>query len=60
MEVLQTIALLCKISAGADSVHVTDYAIKKQLECQQYYVKCVDPVGANYKTLAKCISEKKY
>jgi hypothetical protein len=60
MDILQTIALLCQINgAGSDSAHVTIYTQKLQLECQQYYVKCLDPLNTNYKTLSKCIRDKK-
>jgi hypothetical protein len=54
MEVLQTIALLCQLN-GYDA----RASIEIQLKCQQYYVKCLDPLNANYKTLSKCIREKK-
>jgi hypothetical protein len=53
MEILQTIALLCQLSG------VGVYAENAQLSCQQYYVKCLDPLNTNYKTLSKCILEKK-
>ena len=54
MEILQTIALLCQLN-GYDA-RVT---IEIQLQCQQYYVKCLDPLNAGYKTLAKCVLERK-
>ena len=54
MDILQTIALLCQLN-GLDTVIAAD----RQLSCQQYYVKCLDPLNASYKTLAKCILEKK-
>ena len=55
MEILQTIALLCQIN-GYDA----RAAIKEQLHCQQYYVKCLgNEINSNYKTLSKCISEKR-
>lgn len=54
MEILHTIALLCQIN-GYDS----RAAIQIQLQCQQYYVKCLgNEINSNYKTLSKCISEK--
>lgn len=53
MEILQTIALLCQLSG------VGVYAEEAQLRCQKYYVKCLDPLNAGYKTLAKCILERK-
>ncbi len=60
MEIIQTIALLCQLNgAGADSSSNIQMTSKLQLSCQQYYVKCIDPVNASYKTLAKCIKERK-
>jgi hypothetical protein len=56
MELIKTIALLCQLQASKNLEAVE----KKQLQCQQYYVKCLDnPLNANYKTLSKCIKEKK-
>lgn len=55
MEILQAIALLCQLN-GWDA----HSAIKAQLECQQYYVKCLGTeINSNYKTLSKCVLEKK-
>lgn len=55
MEILQTIALLCQIN-GYDALA----SIKIQLDCQQYYVKCLgNEINSNYKTLSKCIQERK-
>jgi len=59
MEIIQTIALLCNINTGVDGVYLIEVIKKSQLECQQYYVKCLDPVNTNYKTLSKCIRNKK-
>lgn len=54
MDILQTIALLCQLNGVSGNA-----AIQIQLKCQQYYVKCLDPLNAGYKTLAKCILERK-
>ena len=54
MDILQTIALLCQLNGVSGNA-----AIQIQLQCQQYYVKCLDPLNAGYKTLAKCILERK-
>ena len=61
MTIIKTIAILCQLNgAGADSFHVAEYVERKQLQCQQYYVKCLgSPIEHNYKTLAKCVSERK-
>jgi hypothetical protein len=61
MELLQTIVLLCQLNgAGADSSHLIEYAEKKQLQCQQYYIKCLNSDNlATYKDLSKCIKERK-
>ena len=57
MELLQTIALLCQIKISNANLDVIE---KKQLKCQQYYVGCLgNPLNSNYKTLSKCIKEKK-
>lgn len=56
MELLKTIALLCQLQAGKNLEEID----RKQLKCQQYYVKCLEnPLNANYKTLSKCIKERK-
>lgn len=53
---IKTIALLCQLKISKD----IDLVEKKQLKCQQYYVKCLDnPLNSNYKTLSKCIKQKK-
>lgn len=60
MDILQTIALLCQLNgAGADSNSLIEKTSSLQLSCQKYYVKCLDPINANYKTLSKCITERK-
>lgn len=59
MEIIQTIALLCNLYTGADVISLIEVVKKSQLECQQYYVKCLDPLNTNYKTLSKCIRERK-
>lgn len=60
MELLQTIALLCQLNgSGADSIFLINAVERKQLECQQYYINCLDPVNANYKPIAKCIKDRK-
>jgi len=60
MDIIQIIALLCQINgAGADSATLISYTEKKQLQCQQYYIKCLDPINSNYRTLSKCISSRK-
>lgn len=54
MELLQTIALLCQIN-GWDAYT----AVKEQLRCQQYYVKCLSAdINNTYKTLSKCVLER--
>jgi hypothetical protein len=60
MEIIATIAALCQLNTGADGTSLLELIQKKQLQCQQYYVKCLDnPVNRNYKTLSKCIVDKK-
>jgi hypothetical protein len=59
MEIIQTIALLCNLYTGADGISLIEVVKKSQLECQQYYIKCLDPLNTNYKTLSKCIRERK-
>ena len=55
MEILQTIALLCQLNGWDASA-----SIKVQLQCQQYYVKCLgSEINTNYKTLSRCILERK-
>jgi hypothetical protein len=55
MELLRTIAFLCSISSPRDSA---DYVEKLQLQCQQYYVKCLSNTS-NYKDISKCIKDRK-
>jgi hypothetical protein len=60
MEILQTIALLCQLNgAGADSAHLIEYAEKKQLSCQQYYIKCLTSYVVSYGDLSRCVKERK-
>lgn len=61
MELVQTIALLCQLNgSGGNSGSLIEYTEKKQLECQQYYIKCLNNDNlANYKILSKCIQERK-
>ncbi len=58
MEILNTIALLCQI---ANSNVNPETLQKMQHTCQKYYIKCLDNhlVNGNYKTLAKCVVDKK-
>jgi hypothetical protein len=55
MELLRTIAFLCTVTSGTDSANRIE---KIQLECQQYYVKCLSNTS-NYKDISKCIKERK-
>jgi hypothetical protein len=55
MEILQTIAILCQLNGWDASA-----SQKVQLSCQQYYIKCLgSEINSNYKTLSKCVLEKK-
>lgn len=55
MEILQTIAILCQLNGVSGNA-----AIQIQLQCQQYYVKCLgNEINSNYKTLSKCVLERK-
>jgi hypothetical protein len=57
MEILRTIAFLCTLSSPRESA---DYIEKKQLECQQYYVKCLNADNlTNYKQLTGCVQKRK-
>jgi hypothetical protein len=55
MELLRTIAFLCTVTSGTDSAVRIE---KLQLECQQYYVKCLSNTS-NYKDISKCIKDRK-
>lgn len=61
MEMINTIVLLCQLNGGgADSASLIEYVERKQLRCQQYYVRCLGTeINSNYKTLSKCIQERK-
>lgn len=61
MTMIKTIAVLCQLSgAGSDSISLIEYVEKQQLQCQQYYIKCLgNPLEYNYKTISKCISKRK-
>ena len=61
MTIIKTIALLCQLNgSGGNLIGIIEDVEKKQLKCQQYYVKCLgNPIEHNYKTLAKCVSERK-
>jgi len=55
MELLRTIAFLCTITSGVDSAARIE---KLQLECQQYYIKCLSNTSS-YKDIALCIKDRK-
>jgi hypothetical protein len=56
MEILQTIALLCQLSGNNSTYYISE----KQLECQQYYIKCLGNVPlSTYKDFTKCVQERK-
>lgn len=55
MEILRTIAFLCTITSGTDSGSKVE---KLQLECQQYYIKCLNNTSA-YRDISKCIKDRK-
>ena len=55
MDLILAIAALCQIYSGQTS---ENFIAKKQLECQQYYAKCVNPSNPVINLLA-CIKEKK-
>jgi hypothetical protein len=56
MEIIQAIALLCQINGNSDFSYVN----QKQLQCQQYYIKCLSVDGlSTYRSLSKCIQERK-
>lgn len=61
MEILQTIAILCQLNGvGGTSFSTTEYVERKQVQCQQHYVRCLGlEINSNYKTLSKCILERK-
>jgi hypothetical protein len=61
MEIVRTIALLCQLNgAGSDSASLIEFTEKKQLQCQQYYMKCLDGgFLGDYKNLSKCILQRK-
>jgi hypothetical protein len=55
MEMLKVISILCQLN-GWDAVA----SIRVQLQCQQYYIKCLgSEINSNYKTLSKCVLERK-
>lgn len=55
MELLQTIALLCQLNGWDASA-----AMRVQLDCQKYYISCLgSEINSNYKTLSKCVQERK-
>jgi hypothetical protein len=55
VELLRTIAFLCAASSGADTAIKIE---KIQLECQQYYVKCLSNTST-YKDITRCIKDRK-
>lgn len=60
MELLKTIALLCNLHTGANESYNIEIVRKIELECQKTYIKCLgNEINANYKTLSKCILERK-
>jgi hypothetical protein len=60
MEIIKTIALLCQLSGATSTPAEVDYLERKQLECQKYYVKCMDGgFLGDYKNISKCMIQKK-
>lgn len=55
MELLRTIAFLCTVTSGTDSANRVE---KLQLECQQYYVKCLSNTST-YRDISVCIKNRK-
>jgi hypothetical protein len=56
MELLKTIALLCQLSGNNSTYYISE----KQLECQQYYIKCLKNAPlSTYKDFTKCVQERK-
>jgi len=58
--IVQMIALLCQINIGSMSVTIEKIE-KAQLECQKYYVKCIDSkvnMFEDEKKLKECIKDK--
>lgn len=57
MEIIKTIALLCQLKTSQK----IDIIEKKQLQCQQYYINCLDnPTNYSYKSLSSCIKKEGY
>lgn len=54
MELIKVIALLCQVGSGES----TGWVMDKQLECQKYYIECME---GKFKTkrLVACIKKKK-
>ena len=59
-QIIQAIAMLCMIPNGYDyKVQQTLTSVhRRQLQCQQYYVKCVQSTGETSRSLSKCILDK--
>lgn len=55
MEILKTIAFLCTITSGNTAATNVE---KIQLDCQKYYVKCLNNTST-YKDISKCILDRK-
>ena len=55
MEILRTIAFLCTVTSGSTYPAGIE---KIQLECQKYYVKCLNNTST-YKDVSKCILDRK-
>jgi hypothetical protein len=55
MEILRTIAFLCTITSGNTAAANVE---KIQLDCQKYYVKCLNNTST-YRDISKCILDRK-
>jgi hypothetical protein len=58
MELVKIIVLLCQLNTGVNAdVHL--YRLEtKQLECQQYYIKCLDRLSYFDSNLRKCVLQR--
>lgn len=63
LELLATIALLCQVPNGLDYAHLVESLERRQLKCQQEYLRCVEANIGTRKdlgdALASCLIRQK-
>jgi hypothetical protein len=58
MQLVNVIVLLCQLNTGANTDGHLYRLEARQLECQQYYIKCLDRLGYFDSNLRNCVLKR--